>query len=100
MNSIAPPDITSAWPKPLSEIIAELQRHATVCETASQDLTEAALTGGETSDKEKNTKAANTWMIKATIWQEAVEVVRGFAESSTQLESGIAHSPPDGSPCI
>lgn len=100
MNSIAPADITPAWPTPLPEIIAELQRHAKVCETASEDLTEAALTGGETSDKEKNTRAAEVWMIKATIWLEAVEVARGFAESSTRREPEIAHPVPHGSPCI
>ena len=99
MKSIAPANITPAWPTPLPEIIAELERRAKTCETASQDLTEAALTG-ETSDKEKNTQDAKEWMIRATVWLEAVAVARGFAASSTQLEPEIAHPVPRLSPCI
>lgn len=91
MKPEAPATTAPAWPTPLPEIIAELQRRAKTCETASEDLTEAALTGGETSDKEKNTQDAKEWMIRATVWLEAVEVARGSAESPKRLEPEIAH---------
>lgn len=63
---------------PLTEIIAELQRRASTCETAARDSAEEALTG-ESSGSEKHRQDASEWTIKAKIWLEAEAVVRGYA---------------------
>lgn len=96
MKSIAPSTVTPIWPSPLSALIAELKQRAKTCETASEDLTEAALTGGETSDKEKNTQDAKEWQMRASIWLEAEALARGFAEAPTPPAPQSA--PP--APCI
>ena len=72
----------------MSALIAELKQRAKTCETASQDLTEAALTGGETSDKEKNTQDTNEWMIRSKVWLEAEAVVRGFLPPAALNDAG------------
>ncbi len=96
MKPIEPTPLAPTGPAPLSALIAELKQRAKTCETASEDLTEAALTGGETSDKEKNTQDAKEWQKRASIWLEAEALARGFAEAPTPPAPQSA--PP--APCI
>ena len=74
-------EIESADARGLSRLIEALQQHAKTCETASQDSTEESLTG-EASLREKNEQDARMWRTKAQVWQEAVEVARGFVPST------------------
>lgn len=91
-------DITTAGlpagPTTLNAILEELRRHARICEVASQDLTEAALTG-ETSDKEKNTQQAAEWMLKSAVWLEAEAAIRGLTETPAQPQINSAMPLPD-----
>ena len=63
----------------MARIIEALQHRAKTCETAAQDATEEALTG-ESNAREKKTRDASEWAIKAKVWLDAEAVVRGIVE--------------------
>lgn len=72
---------------PMTEIIEEMQRRATVCETVARDKTQESLTGAS-SEKEENVQAAKEWMLQAKVWREAGDVVRGTDAASPSDTAG------------
>ncbi len=83
----------------LAKLIDEMQRHAKVCQTVAEDMTQESLTGAS-CEKEKNVQAAKEWMMKSQVWLEAEALVRECLSPSAPAARGPALPPPDATSCI